>query len=559
MGCIYKRDSRSGAGEQRWTIEWKDHLGRTRRRRVYGEKAVARAMLAKEEARVARGEAGLLDPFEKTKTTKLQALADSYAKSLAGEKRAPRYVSGIRDRLALAIEVMGVRFLQEITPDRVDTFLARLMAGDNLPPMKPRRKGGRPIPRGPVSAVTRDRYGEALRSFGAWLHYTERWPLNPFGKVRRIAGDADRTMEHRAWTPEEIGQLIEAATTRCVQQWVTAHPSAPAEKIDALREEGWRRSVLYEFAAYAGLRLSECTTLTWSQIVLDGDEPSVTVQAALAKNRKRGQSVPLVPWVVAGLKELRERQKAAAVRAGRPMVSQSDRVFALNRGLLEALRKDATWAFGKERGLYDAQGRRTTFHGFRASTCTMLHRAGVTLAVAVKIMRHADPKLTIETYAKLDSLTDGHRELAKMALPRVTAVPTELPGVLAGVEERPKLAVGGRVDFAASAPIPAQVVPAAGDRPSLAASGRVGENGRNGGRCRSRIRNCDPATVGEQRVSGFGSSPGSPGGSSSPGELLARLSAAARAVLVQVQHGVLRLPPDLVEDLQQLLQRGGVQ
>jgi hypothetical protein len=57
----------------------------------------------------------------------------------------------------------------------------------------------------------------------------------------------------------------------------------------------------------------------------------------------------------------------------------------------------------------------------------MLHRANVALAVAVRIVRHADPKLTIDTYAKLDGLADGHRELAKMSTPKITAAPIVSP------------------------------------------------------------------------------------------------------------------------------------
>jgi len=400
--------------------------------------AVARGVPASEATKASHAQ---------TKRTTLMALADAYIKSLAGEKRAPRYVRGVGDRLALAFQVMGARVVQDVTVQKIESFLIKLLTGDGMPLMKPRKQGCKPIQRGAVSTTTRDRYAEALRAFGAWLLATDRWATNPFAQLRSIAGDDDRTMEHRAWTSDEIGRLVEAAQTRCVQQWARTHPRSKPEaltvKLEALRAAGWRRAVLYEFAAYTGLRLNECATLTWEDVVLDGAEPCVTVKAKNSKNRKRGQSVPLVPWVVAALAELKERDKIVAMRVDELMAAQSDRVFTIHRGLLEALRKDARWAFGEKLGLHDTQGRRTTFHGFRASTCTMLHRAGVAIAVAVRVMRHADPKLTIETYAKLDALTDGHRELRKMAVPRVTAVPL---GVAAGATLRPKVAVGDNPD-----------------------------------------------------------------------------------------------------------------
>ncbi len=56
----------------------------------------------------------------------------------------------------------------------------------------------------------------------------------------------------------------------------------------------------------------------------------------------------------------------------------------------------------------------TTFHGLRATTATLLANAGVSPAVAMRILRHSDPRLTLKVYAKIDPLKDGHRELAKL-------------------------------------------------------------------------------------------------------------------------------------------------
>lgn len=201
--------------------------------------------------------------------------------------------------------------------------------------------------------------------------------------------------------------------------------------------------------------------------MLDG-EPHVRVRAQNAKNR-RTQSVPLVPWVVAALKEMRRRNRqkdgCIALDSDRAAVADRDAVFVVNRGLLEALRKDARYA---GLGDYDAQGRRTTFHGFRASTCTMLHLAGVAVAVAVLIMRHADPELTLRTLRELDQLADRHRELGKMAVPKVTAVPLAVP---LAVEQRPRLAVGGSACPTDIRVASSEVASAQSNRPELAERG----------------------------------------------------------------------------------------
>jgi integrase len=49
--------------------------------------------------------------------------------------------------------------------------------------------------------------------------------------------------------------------------------------------------------------------------------------------------------------------------------------------------------------------RRLRFHDLRATTATLLARAGVALVIAQRILRHSDPRLTANIYSRVD-LTD---------------------------------------------------------------------------------------------------------------------------------------------------------
>ena len=46
--------------------------------------------------------------------------------------------------------------------------------------------------------------------------------------------------------------------------------------------------------------------------------------------------------------------------------------------------------------------RRLRFHDLRPTTATLLARAGVSLVIAQRILRHSDPRLTANIYSRVD-------------------------------------------------------------------------------------------------------------------------------------------------------------
>lgn len=129
----------------------------------------------------------------------------------------------------------------------------------------------------------------------------------------------------------------------------------------------------------------------------------------------------MVEWLV----ELRKRQAATAVRAGESMPDSQSPVFSIGRNHLKTLRKDALFA---GLGETDEQGNVTGSHSFRKGTCRMLALSGVPMAITIKIVRHQDAKLTMNTYAEIEGLRDGAKALQEVAGgPLPQALPNEGP------------------------------------------------------------------------------------------------------------------------------------
>src|SRR6185437_6217305 len=69
----------------------------------------------------------------------------------------------------------------------------------------------------------------------------------------------------------------------------------------------------------------------------------------------------------------------------------------------------------------DEMGRQADFHGVtRKTLCTRLHRNGVPLAVAMRIMRHTDARLTMVDYAD-DAQLSADEALLPEPLPAIPA------------------------------------------------------------------------------------------------------------------------------------------
>lgn len=221
------------------------------------------------------------------------------------------------------------------------------------------------------SARTVNAHRADLSAFFAWCVRNGILERNPCDRVakNRVIPEKKR----RALSIEECRSLLAAA---------------PPE-----------RAAVYQFMLATGLRRAEAAAICWCHLHLDAANPYVELPGAITKSRKP-ETVPLAPDLAQSLRERRGRS-ADLVFSAIPSMPQF-RTDLAHAGIAEV----------------DERGRRVVLHSLRHSLATMLAKSQVPPAVAQKIMRHRDVKLTLEAYTDEGQLPAA---AAIASLPRLSA------------------------------------------------------------------------------------------------------------------------------------------
>jgi integrase len=214
---------------------------------------------------------------------------------------------------------------------------------------------------GADGATTLNQYLDTARAFLNWCVQTKRTAGNALADVAKVTGEKKR--KRRALDDEQFGKLLAAATED--------------------------RRLVYRFGLATGLRRAELEDLKWGDVRITATRPVVALRAEATKAH-RADRLPL-PLTL-----------AADLRAHRPAdATDNDRVFPTVPSL-HWWRKDLEAAGIPYK---DAMGRQADFHGgTRKTLCTRMHRGGVSLASAMRIMRHTDPRLTLVDYTDDEQL-----------------------------------------------------------------------------------------------------------------------------------------------------------
>jgi integrase len=234
--------------------------------------------------------------------------------------------------------------------------------------------------------------GESVRD---WLAEIKRFGVLDSKGRRKPKPPSDRTIDQYL----EVAKRFLAWCCRQNPPYLNHNPLASVEKIEKPRRARLRRALgedelmrlltvagarapLYRTAALTGLRKDELRQLQWRDVRLDHAKPCLQLRPEANKSR-RDERVPLQPGVVRLLASIRP------VGSG-PL----DSVFP-GIPTLQTFRRDL-----RRVGIpvEDAEGKRADFHSLRYSFCTFLARAGVPIRTAMELMRHRDPKLTLQLY-----------------------------------------------------------------------------------------------------------------------------------------------------------------
>ena len=306
-----------------------------RDRQVAQQKLVALVAEAEREA------AGILGPRPLRDAAAMpvaEQLFDSLV-DLEARGRTEQYVYDVRLRLARLADVTAEAFVNWRSSRPRDT--------------RPSKRG-----RGPVlSAKTLNGYLALAAAWLNWMRRHGRLAANPLAAVRKVEACGMAAFTRRPLTEAEAAALV----SRC----------GPRSAIDMT-------------ALMTGLRRGELRQLRWQDVDPQADPqadlPRIAARAATTKNRKDATL-------------LLRGDLAAALGRLRPAAA-TGRVFA-KLPTMEQFRADRSAAGSACR---DPSGRVVDFHALRHTFATHLARGKVSPAVAMRMMRHSDPRLTLDRY-----------------------------------------------------------------------------------------------------------------------------------------------------------------
>jgi integrase len=250
----------------------------------------------------------------------------------------------------------------------------------------------------------------AIKQFSRWLWRDGRAREDVLVHLTGYNVALDRRHDRRALTDEELARLIAAAE------------SGPA----VIGMAGPDRAMLYRVAMGTGFRANELRSLMPESFDVDADPPTVTVQAAYSKHRRkdvqpirRDLADLLGPWLAA-------KQPGRPVFSGMPdktaKMMRKDLAGAKRKWVEEVKSPEAQKPrldsdFLEYR---DSAGRVADFHALRHTYVSRLVRSGANVKVAQELARHSTPILTLGRYAHVEVLDQTK---ALDALPSIDLVP----------------------------------------------------------------------------------------------------------------------------------------
>jgi integrase len=205
-----------------------------------------------------------------------------------------------------------------------------------------------------------DEYLEVAKRFLAWCVERGELPENPLASLKKIR-NPQRSRHRRALTEDQLRRLLEVAP---------------------------ERAILYKTAILTGLRKDELRRLEWRDVRLDQTKPEIRLRPEANKAR-RDDRVPLHPTVAETLRSLRPE-------AFDPLGAVFATIPRPNTFRIDLRRAGIPYR--------DAEGKYADFHSLRYSYCTFLAKAAVPLRTAMELMRHKDPRLTIQIYTDAGQL-----------------------------------------------------------------------------------------------------------------------------------------------------------
>jgi len=433
------------------------------------DEGAARCVLNELERRAELVRAGVLSAGEDAiadhqRSTVLEHF-DAYLTSMIVSGKSAYHIRDTKRLARRVFEECNIKTLRNIDSATLEEWLAaRLIEG--------------------MAARTRNRYLQAINGFCGWCVRNGRLTANPVASITKADEKSDRRKVRRALSEDELRRLLYVVRWRPLAEYgrETEHKEAAEicgkrdtwkaapltfetlggaverarerlvskpELIKQLEHRGRERQLILKTLVTTGLRKGELASVCLRNLDLEGDRPSITLEAKNEKNRQ-GNTLPLRADLAAELRDwlsdratkrrlatliaptIKHDRKAGRNNRGEPSDDASrwlmpdEFLFDVPDGLVKILDRDLQAAGIPKR---DDRGRTLDVHALRTTFGTHLSKAGVPLRTAQAAMRHSDPKLTANIYTD-PRLLDVHGAIEALPTLSLTATRNEEPEVM---------------------------------------------------------------------------------------------------------------------------------
>ncbi len=349
MATVFKPKDRNKKTDP-YVIEYTDHRGKRRRIGGYKDKrlSVERATLLEQDARLRRD--GLIDPKEEKR---IQQESLPIAEHLAAFKKSiskntQKHVKLVMSRINRILEKALIESIADFDIESVEQAMDEITEEDG------------------IGKRTYNHYLQALDSFCNWM-VPKRISSNPIAGIKRLNAETDIRHPRRALSVDEMRQLMK---------------SARDSNVSIQCFSGKERAFIYLMSFMTGLRRKELGSLTKRSFKLESELPTLIIEAAHSKHRRK-DVLPLHQELVPEIKEWLKGMKP-------------------DEKLFPKLGKRRTWLMVKldlerinipyktDEGIADfhAAGRHSHING--------LLESGASLAETMELARHSDVRMTMK-------------------------------------------------------------------------------------------------------------------------------------------------------------------
>ncbi len=338
-------------------------------------------------------------PERHASTKPLLAHAEDWRAAILAKGGTEHHAGVSASRVKRVITGCGFATVGDVSASKVQRFISDLRQD------RTDDKGN--VHRG-ISAASFNYYLRDARSFFRWMVRDGRALASPLEHLQGMNAKTDRRHERRALSVDELRWLLDVTERGFVGVGPDGMAAQLAESVTRFNMTPSDRAMLYLLAVETGLRSSELRSLTRGSFNLEGDEPSVTIDAAYAKNRRQ-DTLPLKLETAATVARFLSGKMPTAPAFVMP---KSDRIVEMIQADLAAARK--AWLgthrknaerFEAERSSFlayrDEAGRCADFHALRHTFISNLAAGGIHPKTAQRLARHSTITLTMDRYTHL--------------------------------------------------------------------------------------------------------------------------------------------------------------